>query len=254
MNAPLCRLFCFPHAGGAASLYHSWAAEMPPGVELVAIQLPGREQRLSEEAFVRMETMLPELVEAILPLADRPFAFLGHSLGAFVSFEVARALKMQRGIEPVHLFVAAQRAPHLPNRRQPLRDLPDEEFIEEIRRRFQGIPDEVVANEGLMEVILMSLRPDIEMNETYEYRPEPKLSCPITVLHGEQDHSVSEDMLSPWSEETDGPCQVRSFSGDHFFVQSSATEIQRAISAELRPLFESNHDPMPGISCRPVGS
>ena len=78
-DAPL-RLFCFPHAGGAASAYFAWGAALD-GVDVAAVQLPGREGRLAESPETDMATLLDRLAGALAATLDgRPFAFFGHSL------------------------------------------------------------------------------------------------------------------------------------------------------------------------------
>src|SRR3546814_15358177 len=86
------RLCCFPHAGGAASSYFAWAGALE-AVDVLAVQPPGREGRLAEPLIADMTTLLDRLVAAIEPQLDRPFVFFGHSLGALVAFETARALR-----------------------------------------------------------------------------------------------------------------------------------------------------------------
>src|SRR5262249_17872079 len=52
------RLFCFPYAGGGASLYRAWPENLPEHIELCAIQLPGRESRLSETPITRLSLLV----------------------------------------------------------------------------------------------------------------------------------------------------------------------------------------------------
>lgn len=234
LPTPRCRLFCFPHAGGAASFFRTWPDGLPDDVELVAIQLPGREQRLTEPPFTAIAEVLPLLVAGIHPLLDRPFAFFGYSLGAFVSLEVARRLRAQHGLDPLHLFVAGQRAPQVPDRETPFCHLPDAEFFDVIRTRYDGLSDEVMRNADLMQFIKIALRADIEMNETYEHRPEQPLGCPITAYHGVEDDSVREDEVASWSVQTTGRFSMQTFPGNHFFVERSRVDMLRAISADLR--------------------
>jgi hypothetical protein len=42
------RLFCFHHGGGSASIFRKWSKDLMDDAELVAIQLPGREERFNE--------------------------------------------------------------------------------------------------------------------------------------------------------------------------------------------------------------
>jgi len=82
------RLFCFPYAGGGASIFRTWANDVPTGVEVCPVQLPGRESRLIEQPFTRLSSLVQALAQAISPYLDVPFAFFGHSMGALISFEL----------------------------------------------------------------------------------------------------------------------------------------------------------------------
>ena len=66
---------------------------MPDGIEVVAVQLPGREYRLDEPLLTDAHE-IAGLVTEILPL-DKRFVFFGHSMGVFIGFEVARLLREQ---------------------------------------------------------------------------------------------------------------------------------------------------------------
>src|SRR5690349_1583466 len=69
------RLFCFPYAGGGASLFRNWANRLPGEIEVCAVQLPGREDRLTEPAFTRMPLLVEALASVLSPwLQDKPYA------------------------------------------------------------------------------------------------------------------------------------------------------------------------------------
>src|SRR2546423_15412499 len=95
------RLFCFPYAGGGASVFRAWADSLPSSVEVRPVQLPGRETRFREPAFTRLPPLVEALAESLRPYLDRPFAFFGHSLGALVAFELARRLHRKHDVQPV---------------------------------------------------------------------------------------------------------------------------------------------------------
>src|SRR2546421_132109 len=135
------RLFCFPYAGGSSRLFYRWQEGLPASVEVVPVELPGRGMRLSQPPFANLRPMVQAIVEAIAPRLDKPFAFFGHSMGALISLELARALRREHGREPVHLFVSGRRAPHLPETLPPMHDLPEAEFIEGLRG-LNGTPPE----------------------------------------------------------------------------------------------------------------
>src|SRR5690348_10998243 len=118
------RLFCFPFAGGAAVAYRNWSKGLSREVEVCPVQLPGRGTRMREASFPRMHPLVESTAQALLPYLDRPFAFFGHSFGAFVSFELTRYLRRHRQKQPLHLFVSGCRAPQLPNPNPARYDLP----------------------------------------------------------------------------------------------------------------------------------
>lgn len=43
------RIFCFPYAGGGASAYRNWGTYLPNYVGVYPIQIPGRENRITEK-------------------------------------------------------------------------------------------------------------------------------------------------------------------------------------------------------------
>src|SRR6202035_2395188 len=98
------------------SAYRGWAAALPGDVEVCPVQLPGRESRLREPPFVSAERLVLALADALHPHLALPFAFFGHSMGAMLSFELARELRRRGRPLPVHLFVSGRRAPQGPAR------------------------------------------------------------------------------------------------------------------------------------------
>jgi medium-chain acyl-[acyl-carrier-protein] hydrolase len=127
------RLFCFPYAGGGASIFRQWSDEMSEGVEVCPVQLPGRENRITEPPFTRLSLLVDAMAKNLDPYFDVPFAFFGHSIGAKIAFELVRDLRRKKGVEPVHLFVSGSRPPHIPEPR-PLHLLPEHDFVRELRR------------------------------------------------------------------------------------------------------------------------
>ncbi len=230
---PRLRLFCVPYAGRGASVYREWPELLSADVDLCALQLPGRENRLREPPYQRMADAVQEAALVVRPFCDIPIALFGHSMGGLFCFELARALCSRFQIAPVHLFVSARRAPQLPDPRPPLCPLDDKQFVAEIRRRYNGIPAEVLCDAELMELLLPVLRADVEVLETYRYTPGPLLDCPITVFGGRDDTETSVQELAAWREQTNGRFQARMFPGDHFFLQSAQAQIVTSVCREL---------------------
>jgi medium-chain acyl-[acyl-carrier-protein] hydrolase len=231
------RVVCFHHAGGGASSYRPWAGALPAWLELCAIQLPGREGRFREKPYRHLEDLVAVLAEVIEPLLDRPFAFFGHSLGAILAFEVARALQRRGSRSPVHLFVSGRRAPSRPDPDPAMSHLPERAFVSEMRRRWDGIPAAVLSEPELLQLLLPTLRADIALVENYVYVPGSPLECPISCFGGTEDPSLRETDLEPWRLQTRDAFSQRMFPGGHFFIQNSRDQVLAAVKQDLHPVM-----------------
>ncbi len=227
------RLFCFPYAGGGASLFRSWIGKLPVQIEVYLIQLPGRENRFLEEPYTTIASLVEDLAPQMRPYLQEPFACFGHSLGALVSFELARYLRLHALPQPHHLLVSACRAPQLPSPKPPIHALPDAEFIAALRL-LEGTPEELLQHEELMELMLPTLRADFSLYETFSYRQEEPFTFPLTIFGGKQDHEVTQEELLAWQEQTTAVCKQYIFPAGHFFLHSEQAAVLQTIGEVLR--------------------
>lgn len=229
---PAFRLFCFPYAGGSASIFRGWPDRLPESVEICAIQLPGRETRLKEPVCTALHPLVQELAQALLPTLDRPFALFGYSVGALIAFEFARHLRAQYRMRPVHLWAAACPAPQVPDADAPIHSLPERDFRERLRR-FNGTPADILEHEELMAMVSPILRADFALRETYAYVADAPLDCPITAFGGMQDREVGEAALLAWQEQTSRSFRHQMLPGDHFFLHSAQAALLQLLHADL---------------------
>lgn len=232
------RLFCFPYAGGGASIFRPWADALPAMIEVCPVQLPGREARMKEPPFTRLPPLVQAAVRCLIPHLDKPFAFFGHSMGALLSFELARELRRRRSREPAHLFVSGCSAPQITDPDPPIHSLPARMFIENLRL-LNGTPRDALDHQELMEVLLPPLRADFAVYETYVYADEPPLPCPITAFGGLEDGKVSRDCLDAWRRQTRASFALRMLPGDHFFLRTAQPLLLQAVSHELGQFVNS---------------
>lgn len=236
------RLICLPPAGGGASRYRDWPAHLPDGVEVVSVQLPGRESRFTEQAIESMPQLVSELADGLGGHLTRPFALFGHSMGALIAFELTRWLRPS-GVAPVHLFASGCRAPDLPSRSPDWHVLPDQEFIAKIES-LGGIPPELLADRDYLAAMLPALRSDCTLTETYVCRPQAPLSCPVSAFGGQRDAEVFPEDVQAWSRHTTGPFRAHLLPGDHFFINSARQDVLRLLASELPSLQPS---PFPAV-------
>ena len=233
------RLFCFPYAGGGASIYRGWENYLPPGLEVWPAHPPGRGSRFKEPALSSMDSLVAAAAKALEQFLDLPIVLFGHSVGAFASFELVHKLSSQFGVKVRHLFVSGARAPHLPRNRRSIHDLAEDEFITELKT-LNGTPREVLENPELMKMISTTLRADFSIAETYRSTHTAPLSCPITVFGGLEDTLVAKEDLEAWRIHTTGPFDLWQLPGDHFFIHSSDSLILQILSRELTRLIKQH--------------
>ncbi|MBR0820277.1 thioesterase II family protein [Bradyrhizobium liaoningense] len=243
-------LICAPYAGGGNAIFRSWPKSLP-SVDFYALSLPGREARFSEPPFSALNTLVTSAVEAMRPLESRAFALFGHSMGGLVAFEVARQLRRSNARAPIHLFVSGFRAPHLPDPKPPLFDLPRVRFIDELRRISAPNFDADRFPE-LIDLMLPTLRADFRLVQTYDYRPEPALTCPVTAFGGTEDSDVGERELREWRQHTSGAFTIRMLPGGHFFLQTQSRALLREVDRHLRSTVQDARAPFDGCSAGSV--
>lgn len=225
------RLFCFPFAGGAASVYRPWETLLPATVELCAVQLPGREGRLVEAPFADLDALLESLVFALEPHCNLPFALFGHSFGALLAYELAKRLA-DRGAAPFLMFASGRNAPcHRVS--DPVHHLPDDPFLERLIQ-MNGIAPLVLQSQEMLELVLPVIRSDVSMSETYVPTDTRRLPCTISVFGGLADPWVQRQGLDDWGQYAETGFRLRMLPGDHFFLRSHPELLVGALVDDMR--------------------
>jgi surfactin synthase thioesterase subunit len=228
------RLFCLPYAGGGAAVYRSWAKLLAPTVELYAVELPGHGWRWQEPTNPDLLHLAGEIAAAIEAEADRPFALFGHSMGAWLGLEVVRQLEAVSR-RPVTFLASGRQAPSLGCRLPQLSVLDDAAFLQAVQERYGGIPPQIHAEPGLLNMFLPSLRADITLLERYQHRPAAPIAAPIHALLGAQDSVVRVDDLAPWAQETSGAFVSTFLPGGHFYFQPDPSALVAVLHRMLSP-------------------
>jgi medium-chain acyl-[acyl-carrier-protein] hydrolase len=230
---PQIRLFCFPYAGGGASIYREWQEAFPRTIEVRAVQLPGRGNRLREEPLADINKLLDAIADGLSEHLDLPFAFFGHSMGAMLIFELARKLRHRGCRLPLHLFVSGRRAPSVSYAQtKKLHTLPERELMDEIRL-LNGTPAKVLVHKELMDFLLPAIRADFSVCENYAYSRDAPLECDISAFGGIHDGKVNHMHLEAWKKETNGSFSCWMLPGDHFFLHAEKDRLIELICRQL---------------------
>lgn len=227
------RLFCFHCAGGSASEFRSWPAHLPAKIELVAVQLPGREGRVKDAFIATMGDLAEGVVEAMTPLLDKPYAIFGHSFGALGGFEVIRELRRRRLYQPFLFMPAGRQGPHVKENKPPIAWLPEKAFIEELWKDYGDHMGPILESDELRAAFLPQIQADFALCETYRYCDEQRLDCRIVAFAGVSEKDLETDALNAWSAHTSRSFHPRRFPGDHFFIRQSQGLVLEAIRQEI---------------------
>lgn len=208
-----------PYAGGSPKIFGPWAKRLPDEVELVALRLPGRDNRMTEPAFTEWPALLGSAATALAPLLDRPYAFFGHSFGGRIAFELTRCFEAQELPLPAWLFISGCRCPHVPSPELLTHTLPRREFLARVMN-MQGTPREALASGWFLDVFEPMMRADMKLHaEAWDARDQ-QTSVPIAAFSGQSDHIDPPESMRQWGRYTRGRFVFQQFAGGHFFIHS----------------------------------
>jgi surfactin synthase thioesterase subunit len=222
-----------------AVVFRNWANDLPAGVEVCAVQLPGRTLRLAEPALTSIPELAEAIADAVAQLPERPFAFFGHSMGAVLASEVARSLAARSLSLPSHLIVSGRRPPQIPDPRAPIGGLPDDAFVTQINRRYGGIPSEIIANPDVLALLLPGLRADMIALETFQPGPRPPIPIPIFAFGGDSDPMTPVSHLEEWKSETRSAFALRVFPGGHFYLDAQRKAVAGEVVRLIGPILSN---------------
>ncbi len=231
------RLLCLPYSGGAASIFDSWSKLLPMSVEVCAAELPGHGARILEKPFRQMEPLLDALIEVSESLRSQPFALFGHSLGGTLAFELTRELERRGLPAPRGVFVGGSVPPH---RRPSLPDwhtLPDDELVR-VFERLNGIPQPILEQKELLEVILPGIRGDLEVLSSYRYVDETPLRAPLWAFAGSSDPLAKPEQIEAWRELSPRGYAFSVVEGGHFFINTNREAFLATLGLGLKTIID----------------
>ncbi|NEO38499.1 MAG: SDR family NAD(P)-dependent oxidoreductase [Moorea sp. SIOASIH] len=230
-NARL-RLFCFHPAGSNASIFQGWSKEVLADIEVLPIQLPGRQKRLKEKPFTDFATLIQVLGEILIPYLDRPFAFFGHSLGALIAFELTHVLEKEYNFNPLHLFLSGFPPKPDISLSKKMESLSQEPKLINISKIVE-IPEAIYEDPSLVQDLIKVFQADFQVFQSYNYLEKDPLSCPIYSFGGTNDYFASEKQLAEWSKYTSSAFKLQMFPGQHMFLKDNQKLLLDIISQSL---------------------
>ncbi len=226
------RIFCIHPVGAGASMFSYFIYQAPADTEVMAFQLPGRENRREEAAYTDMKQLIEEMGTAIQPYLDKPFVVIGHSFGGVIGYEMINYLIAQNAPAPQRLVVTGTIAPQLTTgwkRTEAIAKTAKRSFSEEKIINILNYIDDV----DFLRSILPVMRNDMPLIMSYVYQPKSAANYPVTAFAAHQDEVVTVDQVKAWEKQTKGEFQFEVVNGDHWFLSRNQELILRRLLASF---------------------
>lgn len=230
-------LVCLPHAGGAASSYFGLSEALGPGIRVLSVQYPGRQDRRFEKCPAHVADYVSEISLSIMMRVPGPVAIFGHSFGATLAFETALQLE-RSGRDLTKLFVSGRRAP-AEQREHGLSRRSDAVLIAELRH-LSGTHPEFLLDQEMLNLILPGLRGDYRALDNYRYRVGDTVRCDIRGLCGTTDLKVSPEEIGKWADYTSAHTRTTVFEGGHFYLFDQLQALTRVLRQDLASPWASS--------------
>jgi surfactin synthase thioesterase subunit len=208
------------------------ATGLAPQVDVVVLQYPGRQDRLSEPVLDSIDELADAIVTQVRGQTDERTAFFGHSMGAVLAFEVTRRLEDAGDRSPMGLFLSGRRAPS--TRRTETVHLRDDDGLIAELRGLNGSDGRLLDDPELRQMILPAVRGDYTAIETYRGGSDASVRCPIEVLIGLDDPRTTEAEANAWRRHTTGEFRVTAFPGDHFYLAAQQQAVNGLVLGMVR--------------------
>jgi medium-chain acyl-[acyl-carrier-protein] hydrolase len=227
------RLFCLPYAGAGTAVFRAWQDCIGPDIEVCMVQLPGREERIDEEAASHIDDLIPSLTSGLVPYLTKPFAIFGHSMGGLIAFSLTHYLS-RYGYCPVRTFLSAASGLTREAAQNPRGRWCDADIVQELHR-LNGIRQDVFFNTELLELVLPAIRADFNLVDSFRLSPDAYIDAPISAFAGQHDAEVRPDEVMAWSAHTSASFDLHILPGDHFFINSLTSEVVGLIQRLVNP-------------------
>ncbi|WP_327364780.1 non-ribosomal peptide synthetase/type I polyketide synthase [Streptomyces sp. NBC_01296] len=267
---PRARIVCVAGMGGTTGGHVPLVRHLPDDVELLGVQLPGRDGRSGEAPVTDMMFLADQVVAAlagrlapaggapaeagapVVPAA--PVVLYGHSQGSWLAWEVAHRLAHRPGVPPLALVAACALPPLAPltpglDRLGELTGDLDTADPAELAALLAGLlPEEVLASEELLAEYVQRLRTDTVLAENHRTvlrgTTRAALDIPLFAVSGSSDPVLPEGAMEVWRELTGAAFVPREIEGSHAAPitnpEAMAAELMNAITT-IATSLEDNH-------------
>ncbi|RJL32779.1 non-ribosomal peptide synthetase/MFS transporter [Bailinhaonella thermotolerans] len=236
---------CVPYGGGSAAVYRPLAEELPEGVELLALELPGHDPARPDEEPRPLEEVVERCVAELAARENGPISVYGHCVGTALATALALRLE-ETGVEVTGVFLGGSfPTARLPgklsawiNRRLPADRWLSDRAYRDVLRAMGGLPEDL---EGpAVETAVAALRHDARQAQAWFTRrlSDPRrrrLRAPVLVIVGGADRATElyEERHREWTAFAHHVELAVIPNAGHYFLRHQPDELAGHVSAAL---------------------
>lgn len=238
------RLLCLPHAGGSTkALAQALAASFAS--QGVLVEVWGVDWTWSESDQVNELQWLDAVCEQLRArFFDKPYAVLGHSLGALAALALVQHLESKQFARPLYVFVSGAAGPAQSTIYDDAQVLQSEAALLGLLQEWNGTDAQLLAIPEQRSALLTQLRADLRLHNAlvqWAKKTSPKVPVEISVYGSTQDSSVPMAALDAWKSVAES-VDVTTFAGDHFYLTHAEHQVAflSTLSSKMEALIARN--------------
>lgn len=227
------RLFCFTFAGGSGSFFDGLGEYVRSDVELVKLEYAGHIARHREAFYRDFDGLTADMYAQVKVRQNgQPYALLGYSMGALAAAEVVKTVLDRDELPaPAHVFLASH-APCGMSDGYDVDSAGDDETVKRWTIRFGGLSDDLIGNRTFWRMYLPVYRADYRLITGYDFgRLDFTVDVPADMFFSPED--IPPGDMEKWRGIFTGPCDIKAYSGGHFFLREHAREVAEVINERL---------------------
>ncbi len=226
-------MFVFPHSGGFGYQYNFFKKfDFDKINNVYTYDYPRKYQKnntiLTERNFEeRVESALQWILSH--DVSSNNVVLFGHSLGAFVAYEVGLALKNRYAIEPCCVIMSSQNPPvAYPKIRDQFREMHCD--LDEFLKKLGGMTIDISSNKASMEFYKAILKTDLHLLDNYE--PSiPDVGARLNrlfVFYADKDPILDFSQWNLW-DSCANECSLFQYIGNHFYIYDEMKSVMNTI-------------------------
>lgn len=229
--APL-RVLVLPFAGGASrALALEWAkscraAALP--VELWGVDWAWPSEDFDKDAGLAAAVLAAVTAQLSGCFFDKPYAVIGHSLGALAALALVAHLDARGFALPRHVFLSGASGPADASVYDEQAVIDKDEELLALLKQWNGTDAELLEIPEKRDALLKQLRGDLKLHNSlvrwYDATPNALIRANVTVYGGQSDATAPLNSLEAWRSVAANDFEIQTFPGDHFFLTSSESQ------------------------------